>query len=153
MDANQLIDRLADTPLVRDEIAMQMQLGLPWLFMQGRELCISFNPHREDFYDGMIRCYAPQYEAAWVYPFVHVVRFQDLAYADQTPNLSAPLAELDAQWMLSIGKAYLQELYDACTKVLTFREENGTVTDVVLHRYQELYRKTVARMGLEALYF
>lgn len=153
MDARQLIDRLADTALVRDEIAMQVQLGLPWLSLRGGELCISFKPHREDFDGGTIRCYAPQYEAAWVYPFVHAVLFRDLAYSDEAPDLSAPLAELDAQWMLSIGKAYLQEVYDACTRVLTFREENGAVTDVVLRRYQELYRKTAARMGLEALYF
>lgn len=153
MDAKQLMNRLADTPLVRNEIAMQMQLGFPWLSMQSGELCISFKPHQEDFDGGTIRCYAPQYEAAWVYPFVHVVRFQDLAYADQTPDLSAPLVELDAQWMLSIGKAYLQELYEACTHVLTFREEHGMVTDVVLRRYQELYCKTAVHLGLEALYF
>ncbi len=153
MDARQLIDRLSDTDLVRNEIAMQAQLGLPWLSLRGGELCISFKPHREDYDGSVIRCYAPQYEVAWVYPFVHAVLFWDLAYSEEAPNLSAPVAELDAQWMLSIGKAYLQEVYDACTRVLTFREENGTVTDVVLHRYQELYQKTAARMGLEGLYF
>lgn len=152
MEAKQVIDQLANTSLVRGEIAMQMQLGLPWLSMRSGELCISFKPHREDFDGSTIRCYPPQYEIAWVYPFVHVTLFRDLAYTDEGPDLSAPLAELDAQWMLSIGKAYLQELYDACTHVLTFREENGTVTNVVLHRYQELYHKTAVRMGLEALY-
>lgn len=153
MDAKQLIDRLADSPLVRSEISMQMQMGFPWLSMQGGELCISFKPHREDYDGGKIRYYAPQYEAAWAYPFVHVTLFRDLAYASEAPDLSFPMAEIDAKWMLGIGKAYLQELYDACTKALTFREENGTITDVVLHRYQELYRKTAVRMGLETIYF
>lgn len=153
MDAKQLMDRLADSPLVRNEIALQMQMGFPWLSWQGGELSISFKPHREDFDSGVIRVYAPQYEAAWVYPFAHVTHFCDLAYTENTPDLSAPLAELDAQWMLSIGKAYLQELYEACTHVLTFREEHGMVTDVVLRRYQELYRKTAVHLGLEALYF
>lgn len=152
MDAKQLMDRLADSYLVQNEIALQMQLGFPWLSRQGGELCISFKPHREDFDGGKIRVYAPQYEAAWVYPFAHVTHFRDLAYAENAPNLSTPLAEIDAKWMLSIGKAYLRDLYDACTKVLTFREENGTVTDTVLRRYQEQYRKTAAHMGLEKLY-
>lgn len=152
MDAKQLMDRLADSPLVRNEIALQMQLGFPWLSRQGGELCVSFKPHREDFDSGVIRVYAPQYEVAWVYPFAHITHFRDLAYTANTPDLSAPLAEIDAKWMLSIGKAYLQELYDACTKVLTFWEENGTVTDTVLRRYQEQYRKAAAHMGLEKLY-
>ncbi len=152
MDARKLMDDLADTALVRDEIAMQVQLGLPWLSMRGGELCVSFKPHREDYNGGKIRYYAPQYEAAWTYPFVHAVLFRDLAYSDEAPDLSAPLAELDGQWMLRIGAAYLDELYNACSRVLTFREENGMVTDVVLRRYQEIYRKTAANMGLEALY-
>lgn len=152
MDARKLIDRLADTALVRDEIAMQVQLGLPWLDKRGGELCISFKLHREDYDSGMIRCYAPQYEAVWVYPFVHAVLFRDLAYSDEPPELSAPLAELDGKWLLGIGAAYLDELYDVCSQVLTFREENGTVTDVVLRRYQELYRKTAICMRLQALY-
>lgn len=152
MDIKKLLDQLADTPIVQNEIALQMQLGLPWLSRLGGELCISFKPHREDFDSGIIRVYAPQYEVSWVYPFVHMTHFRDLAYAEHSPDLSDPLAEMDAKWMLSIGKAYLQELYDACTKVLTFREENETVADIVLHRYQEQYRKTVAHLGLERLY-
>lgn len=152
MDAKQLIDRLSDSHLVQNEIALQMQLGIPWLSQRGGELCVSFKPHREDFDSGVIRIYAPQYEVAWVYPFAHVTHFCDLTYTENTPDLSTPLAEIDAKWMLSIGKAYLQELYDACTKVLTFREENGTVTDTMLRRYQEQYRKAAAHMGLEKLY-
>lgn len=152
MDVKTLLDQLADTPIVQNEIALQMQLGFPWLSQQNGELCISFKPHREDFDNGKIRIYAPQYEVTWVYPFVHMIYFRDLAYADNSPNIAVPLAEINAKWMLSIGKAYLQELYDACTKVLTFRKKNGTVTSTVLHRYQEQYRKTVIHVGLEKLY-
>lgn len=54
--------------------------------------------------------------------------------------------------MLSIGRYYLNELYDECTRLLTAQEEKGSVPDAMLRSYQQLYREIAEKLGLKALY-
>lgn len=151
MDAKTLIDRLYASQLMRNELPMQMQLGLPFLEEKGGELCIRFRPHREEFLNGTIAIFPQIYEVAWVYPFEHIILFRNLLY-EQKIDTKTPICSRNGDWMLGIGKHYLNELYEACGEVLSFREETGTINSAVLGKYQEIYRKTVARLGLEQLY-
>ena len=152
MDAVELVNRLSNSPIVQSEVSLQMQLGLPWLSIKNGELCIRFQPHREEFRDGKMQFFAPLYEIEWVYPFAHVVLFRNLLYAGDPVNTSEPVHEAGGDWVLGIGKYYTKELYEECSKVLSFREKNGTVNDTVVSKYQDLYRKAVERLGLEKLY-
>ena len=151
MDAVALVNRLSNSPIVQSEISLQMQLGLPWLSIKSGELCIHFQPHREEYRDGKMQFFAPLYEIEWVYPFEHVTLFRNLKYGNQI-DTEAPVYEVNGDWVLGIGKYYTKELYEECSKVLTFREKNGTVNDIVISKYQDLYRKTAERLGLQKLY-
>ena len=147
MDAYALINELANSPLVRAEIPLEMQLGLPWLEINGGELCIRFKPHREDGKDGKILYFPPLYEIAWIYPFRHLVSFER-----KFCDAAAPLHEHSADWMMNIGMHYIAELYEACAHVLSFREEHGFVNDVVIGKYRKQYEETVRKLGLQELY-
>lgn len=151
MDARKLMDKLSASSLVRAELPLSMQLGLPYLDERNGELCISFRPHREEIVDGRLTLFPQLYELAWVYPFEHAILFRNLLY-EQEIDVRKPVCSCDCDWLLDIGKYSMNGLYDACSEVLSFREEAGTINDAVLGRYQELYRKTVQRLGMEQFY-
>ena len=151
MDAIELVNKLSNSPIVQSEISLQMQLGLPWLSIKNGELCIRFQPHREEYRDGKMQFFAPVYEIEWVYPFAHIILFRNLKYEDQI-DTETPLYEIGGDWVLGIGKYYTKELYKECSEVLSFREKNGMVNDVVISKYQNLYRQAVERLGLQKLY-
>lgn len=151
MDAVELVNKLSNSPIVQSEVSLQMQLGLPWLSIKNGELCVRFHPHREEYRDGKMQFFAPLYEIEWVYPFAHIILFRNLKYEDQI-DTESPLYEVNGDWMLGIGKYYTKELYKECSEVLTFREKHGTVNDIVVSKYQNLYQTAVERLGLEKLY-
>lgn len=151
MDAEKVIDKLSKNAIVQSEISLQMQLGLPFLTKMGGELCICFKPHKTDYKDGKVRYFAPQYEIVWRYPFEHLVLFRNLACTDGI-CAETPVCEWDAQWMLDIGRHYMKELYDACTDVLQFRKECGMVSDVVLQKYESVWKRTIEKLELGPLY-
>lgn len=151
MNAEELVKKLSNSPIVRSEVSMQMQLGLPWLEMKNGELCIRFRPHKEEYRNGKMRFFAPLYEIEWVYPFEHVILFRNLTYEDRI-DTKTPLHEVGGDWVLGIGKHYTKELYEGCSEVLSFREKNGRVNDIVISKYQNLYRKSVERLELQKLY-
>lgn len=151
MDAKILMDKLSASPFVQAELPMSMQLGLPYLDKRGGELCISFRPHREEILDGQLTLFPQIFELAWVYPFSHVILFRNLLY--ETPiDTKTPVCSCSCDWLLGIGKYSMNALYEACSEVLSFREETGSVNDAVLSKYQETYWKTIQRLGLERFY-
>ena len=146
MESRQLMKDLAVHPLVRSQMAMQMQLGLPYLEKRNGELFLRFLPHKEELQGETLLYYAPQYELEFIYPFQKVTYFRN--------NLSGevPLAQIDALWLAENGKLILDELYNALSRVLTFREEDGQVSELSVSKYQQAYWMCVKRLGLEALY-
>lgn len=151
MDALELVNKLVNSSVVRSEISLQMQLGLPYLEMRNNELCIRFQPHREEYKDGKMQFFAPLYEIAWVYPFDHVIFFRNMIYEKEI-DVTTPIHEVNGEWILGIGKHYMKELYKECSELLSFREKNGTVNEMIVSRYQNLYQKMVEHLGLQKLY-
>lgn len=151
MDAEELVKKLSNSPIVQSEVSMQMQLGLPWLEIKNSELCVYFRPHKEEYRNGKIQFFAPLYEIEWVYPFAHMILFRNLKFEDRI-DAETPLYEVSGDWVLGIGRYYTKELYKECSEALSFREKNGTVNDIVISKYQAMYRKTVERLGLQKLY-
>ena len=155
MDAKELVKKLAQHPLVKSDMPLQVQLGLPYLENRGGKLCISFKPHRELCVDGKLAFYPQQYEIAWAYPFEKVIYFSNLSYtieSDKEVDASKPVACVSLDRMAGGGKYLLEELYSECTRVLTFREQEGKVSDVMLRKYQRFYYETARQLGLSALY-
>lgn len=151
MDALELINKLSAHPVVEENMSLQTQLGLPWLETRNGKLCIRFLAHREDYRDGHIDFYAPQYDLVWTYPGAHLIFFENRLYHN-SPDLSAPVGSLAAQRFAERGRYILSELYDQCSRVLTLADRDGTVSEVTLRRYQRAFADTVRELGLEAVY-
>lgn len=150
MDALTLMERLRMSSVVQAEIPMQMQMGFPWLEKRNGRLCICFKPHREACVRGSIAFYAHQFEIAWVYPFEHLASFRNLTL-DRTIDASAPVAQISEKLMLMHGYS-MNELYEACTRLLDAMERDGAVSDEAIERYQRQYSDTVGLMGLSGVY-
>lgn len=151
MDALELVKTLSAHPVVEENMAMQVQLGLPYLEKRNGRLCIRFLAHREDYRDGEIDVYAPQYQIAWAYPFHKLVFFQNEMYSRQG-DWSAPVCTLSAKRLGGRGKYILLELYEQCSRVLTIQERDGDVSDVTLRRYQRAFNEAVRELGLTRVY-
>lgn len=151
MNAVEMMEKLTSSPIVRANIGMQMQLGLPYLEKRHGKLCVCFRPHREDFRDGRMEFYAPQYQIAWVYPFDRIITFENTMYFHEL-DLSKPVCSMPAEKYLTRGKYVLNELYEQCSGLLAAYERNKDVSDVALRRYQKAYYETVQEMGLAGIY-
>lgn len=151
MDAAEVIKNLAQSHIVQSEISMQMQLGLPYLEKRNGRLCISFKPHREKYDNGNIEVFAQQYEISWAYPFAHIASYRNLSLC-RSMDVSHPIAVISGRKMLSAGKYAIGELYRECSRVLSFQEKEGGVSDVMVKNYQKKYRQTAEMLGLSVLY-
>lgn len=151
MDSLKVIREILSNPMLKSNMSLQMQLGLPYLEKKRDKLCMSFKPHMEKLVDGKVAYYAPRYSLALVYPFKKIVKFLDLSY-EMAVDTSAPVAEIDAGELASTGAACMNELYDACTRVLEFQEQDGKVSDMSIQKYQRAYYDTALKLGLTALY-
>lgn len=150
MDVIQLVNRLAQSTFVQNELPMQMQLGLPWLEKRGEHLCMSFLPHREAYQDGKLMLYAAQYELSWVYPFQHIASFRNLTLENGLKD--DPVCVIEGERLLEYGSFIMQELYQECGRVLDFQENNGHVSDVTLRKYQQRFVELTERLGMDAFY-
>lgn len=151
MDALELVNKLTAHPVVEESMSLQAQLGLPWMEMRNGRLCIRFWAHREEYRDGSIDCYAPQYDLVWAYPGCRLVFFENRLNSG-APDLSAPVCTLSARRLSERGKYLLSDLYDQCSRVLALQDRDGTVSDVTLRRYQQTFLETVRELDLAPVY-
>ena len=84
MDAVEIVKKISNHYLVENDIAIQMQLGFPYLEKKSDMLYMSFKPHKEVYQKGKIDFYTPQYKIVFVFPFDHVVYF-DTIKSDTIP--------------------------------------------------------------------
>lgn len=151
MDTKVLVKKLAQHPLVKSDMPLQVQLGLPYLEKKNGKLCISFKPHRELCVEGKIEFYPQQYEITWVYPFEKVIHFSNLNY-EKKIDVTGPIARIELQWMAGAGRYVLEELYSECSRVIDCWQQEGDVSYIILKKYQRLYYETAAQLNLSALY-
>ena len=151
MDAKEVIKKLSQHPVVTNDMAMQIQLGLPYLEKRNGKLCISFEPHVERLNGEKIDFYKPQYSIAWVYPFDRLIFFQNLSYSDNI-GLTEPVVSISLKDYSRHGVYMVEQLYEKCTRVLTFQEKDGKVSDLSLKKYQQAFNEVVRDLGLEAVY-
>ena len=146
-----MLNKLNRHPVVRAQMGMQMQLGLPYLEKKNGKLCVSFLPHREELKEGMMEVYTPQYQICWVYPFDQLVFFENKLYGEN-PAAAQKVQSISMDRYLERGKLLLKELYDQCSDVLAVYDRDKTVSDVTVRKYQKAYFETVQALGLNGLY-
>ena len=151
MTGQQLIEELNKHSIVKSEIAMQQQLGMPFADKKKERLCISFRPHKVAYQNGKFLFYASQYELEFDYPSKHIVHFSNLTYK-RSIDTSEPVCVIDSSVMLETGRYMLSKLYDELTELLEFWEKDKAVSDVAIKNYQRSYYAAAKKIGLEKLY-
>ena len=151
MNSLKIVEQINSNPVVKTNMSMQMQLGFPYLEKRGEFLCMSFKPHMEMPNADEIKYYGQQYELVLVYPFKKIIKFEDLSFS-KTGVADHPVASVKISSLLSDGKEAMDELYEACTRVLNFQDEDGKVSDTSIKKYQKKYFEVVNRLGLSAVY-
>lgn len=151
MDAKEVVKKLSQHPVMTNDMAMQIQLGFPYLEKSNGKLCISFKPHMERLDGDNIGFYRPQYSIKWVYPFEHLISFENLGYS-QSIDLTVPVAKIPMKIYSRHGVYMVEQLYEKCTRVLSFQEMDGRISDLTLKKYQQAYYEVVQELGLEAVY-
>lgn len=154
MNINDSLRKLQRHPVVQSEIAMETQLGFPWLEQKNGKLCLCFRPHRETFSEGKMLFFPVQYQIKFIFPSWHVALFQNKLYSreDSMVNYNQPVCQIEAGLLAGRYSTLLNELYSACEKVLTCQEKENSVSNVMLEDYQNLYWETVDLLGLRKLY-
>lgn len=151
MNAQEMMEKLARHPMVHANIGLQMQLGLPYLEKKNGKLCVTFLPHREDFRDGMMEFFTPQYRITWVYPFERIVFFENKLYSE-TPETVNMVHAIPVERYAERSRFLLKDLYAQCSDVLAVYERDKTVSDVTLRKYQKAYFEAVQALGLAVVY-
>lgn len=151
MKTNEFIDKFAASDFVRNELPLQMQLGLPYLFKKNNRLYVKFFPHKENFAEGHIEIYERQYSLEVVYPSCRVVKFVDLIY-DEKIQSAKKIKDTDAECVLKNWKYVINGIYDSCSEILDFYDRNGKVADFQIEKYQIAFADAVERLGLSELY-
>lgn len=151
MNAQEMIEKLVCHPLVRSSVGMQMQLGIPYMEKRNGKLCVSFLPHREDFREGNLVLFAPQYKITWVYPFDRVVFFENSLYCAEGKEPAA-VQTVSAARYAERGRFLLKELYELCSDLLAVYERDKAVSEVTLRKYQKAYFETVQALDLTGVY-
>lgn len=146
-----MIRMLSKHPVVTLDMAMEVQLGLPYLEKKNGTLCICFKPHRQIQEDGIVSFYSPQYALTWVYPFRRLVSFRNLYFFEGIVP-EKPVCQLELQDYARRGSYYIAELFKQCGWVISEMEQYGTVSDTAVRSYQKYFFGTVGRLGLEAVY-
>lgn len=151
MDAKEMMHILSTHSVVRSDMTMQVQLGLPYLDKRMDKLCVSCLPHREEYRDECVVFYQPQYRITWVYPFQKIIAFENSAYF-RPLNCSEPVCSVKSEQYILRGRSVLNELYAQCSGLLAAYEREGTVSDVALRRYRREYYEAVRELGLTDIY-
>ena len=151
MNAMEMMEKLTRHPVVRANIGMQMQLGLPYMEKRNGKLCVTFLPHREACRDGVMEFFAPQYKITWVYPFDRVVFFENCLYTED-PTLPQIVHTIPVNRYAERGRFLLKDIYEQCGNVLAVYERDKKVSDVTLRKYQKVYFETVQELGLTGVY-
>lgn len=151
MNAQEMMDKLARHPMVHANIGLQMQLGLPYLEKKNGKLCVTFLPHREDFHDGRMEFFTPQYRISWVYPFERIVFFENRLYSEN-PEAAKMVHAIPMERYAERGRFLLKDLYAHCSDVLAVYERDKAVSDVTLRKYQKAYFEAVQELGLTGVY-
>lgn len=138
--------QLLEHPLFAWQISPGLQLGLPWLELEGERLVLGYSLHRQCYREGKLWFYPVQWEIRTPWPFRQI---SFLAQKDLPGG--GPICHIAAETMLSQGKSLLRELYSSADRLIALWSE-GSVRPKDVLDYQHQWRSVVKELGLDAVY-
>lgn len=151
MNTKEAMRLIAAHPVMRGDVSMQMQPGLPWFEKKQGKLCLRLRLHRQELVKDNVVFYTPGYEVTFVYPFEHIISFKNLRYEPGAEPDSAACT-LQQELMLSYYRSAALELYETGDLLLDLQEKDGSVSDAAVAHYQQMFTSAVQRLKMEALY-
>lgn len=147
MKLTEVEQQILSHPLFPLQIPLQMQLGLPELYIERGMLMLHYRLHRQVYWEGTVRFFPVAYELKLAYPFGRVISFTDRCVEPQ----DTPLCQIPGEQLLTRGCVLLQGLYETADSVLRLWQA-GDATENALAAYQDKYRNTIRELQLQALY-
>jgi len=160
-----------NSPVAQGEMDQRVQLGFPWLYIKERRLCLRYLPHLEDCFDGRLFIHPPACKLDLICPRARLLSYS--AYDMRSRGYyGEPLYIIDAGWQIETRISAADALYEQCDNVLACVEEVfsnslekdwnlGYIwTDIedidrikgLVNDYQNFFRETVLKLGLDSLY-
>lgn len=152
MDAIKFVTELSRHPVIKNDMDIEMQLGLPFLEKKSDRLFVSFRPHKEYFRNGSMEYYEPVYEVSWIYPSKRLVYFKDLYYEDGK-DFRKPLHTISEKQLLSKAKYLFAEIYRECSRCLDLWDRDGVISDITVKKYNTMLEEAILGLGLDTIYY
>ena len=137
-------------PLWEREIPIQMQTGIPYLYMENGALYLKYLLHRRIFRPGRVLIFPDRYELELLLPDGKIVCFRDLR-REPTGEPDRPVCVMEPDYVLEAGKMALAGLYAHADRVLGFTGSKKEL-ETLVSQYQDQYRKTEEILRPDILY-
>lgn len=143
MKLQEIERRLKKHPLFEMEIPIQMELGLPELFLEKGTLYLRYHLHENRYQRGRLLVYSEQFELVMEYPFRKIFKFQKLV--NETSKV--PVKIVDAEIAAKEGCKAAKKLYEKADQVISYWEAENVMSEKIFKAYKESYEEAAALLG------
>lgn len=126
-------------PLWEREIPVQMQMGLPYLYLEDGVLYLRYKLHRRIFRAGRFLVFPDRYELELLLPGRKIVCFRALRRG-LTAEREEPVCTIEQDCLLGTGNAAIRNLYACADRILEFTGSEEELEQLV-DQYQNKYRE------------
>ena len=137
-------------PLWEREIPIQMQTGIPYLYLENGALYLRYLLYRRIFRPGRVLIFPDRYELELLLPDRKIVCFRDLRKGPaEEPD--RPVCVMDPDYVLEAGKTALVNLYARADRILGFTGPEKEL-EILVGQYQDQCRETEKILRPDILY-
>lgn len=143
MTLQEIERRLKQHPLFETEIPIQMELGLPEMFIEKGTLYLRYYLHEKSYQRGKFLVYPAQFELVIEYPFRKIFKFQKL----ENETSKVPVKIIDTEIVVKEGCKITKRLYEKADQVISYWETENMLSEKLFHEYKVSYEEAAALLG------
>lgn len=136
--------KLLSHQVVFEGVPLAYQLGIPKLWVEHGQLCVTFFPHKLSVRADQWEFCAPAFQITCLYPSCKIVSFANRKYEMPLANHGSQAAKIQA------AGPQLHRLEELCSKALVSWVEHGNSQDILY--YENTRKQTAQQLGLSALW-
>lgn len=143
MKLQEIETRLRAHPLFETDIPIQVELGLPEIYVENGQLYLRYHLHKRSCQSGELLMYSAQFELVMEYPFRKIFKFQKLE--DETSKVPAKI--IDAEIVAKDGCKIAKVLYEKADQVISQWEAENAVSEKIFKEYKASYEEAAVFLG------
>lgn len=143
MKLQEIESRLKKHPLFETEIPIQMELGLPEIYVENGQLYLRYYLHKKSCRGRELLMYPAQFELITEYPFRKIFKFQKLK--DETSKV--PVKIIDAEIAAKDGCKIVKVSYEKADQVILQWEAENAVSENIFREYKVSYEEAAVLLG------